>query len=163
MEGACRVEGFGSGLQPWPARSRTGWKVLREGRLWAPPGAVGEMYHSRGQVEAFQVKVKWPDRLLRLPAGLGGSLEGDKNKIWRSGLKARSRRIKKLALSKASGPFLPLDNPWWSQVINPPGGLSWPEFPCFEVCCPRQHEEIICCLLQWTIRRASRPNDMWEY
>lgn len=52
----------------------------------------------------------------------------------------------------------------WSPVINQSGAPAWPQPPSpFEVRCPLQHEEIICCLIQWAISAASRPNDMWEY
>lgn len=59
--------------------------------------------------------------------------------------------------------FLPTGNLCWGAVINQSGVLSWPQPLPFEVLCPLQHEEIICCLIQWAISWASRPNDMWEY
>lgn len=45
---------------------------------------------AENRLEAFQGMIKCPDRFLSLPLGLGRPLEGDRNKTWRSDLKARS-------------------------------------------------------------------------
>lgn len=101
-----------------------------------------------------------------IPTGLSRSVRG---KCWKQDLVGRGVRglgqvlFKKSALSKASVTFLPTGNLCWSQLINRTGEPSWPWLLPFEVWCPLQHEEIICCLIQWAISRASRPNDMWEY